>query len=221
MENLDLMRLFKGFIRNYGTLLLGLDTTTTYTQREVGYWMKLGEMMGYFTQQEVQLIIKGKRRKADLLWVGDDFETPVLHLESENYMYGTKLIANRLDPTIPYSVAIFWRHGERNDDVFKAAMKLMKKSDSIKQLLLIIWGGEKEPEGNDIPVIGARFTRRKDYPDIVEGRLRHLEHHKAGLYFGILEEDWENLWTCDFCSSTFLSREEAEKHEETCPERND
>jgi len=219
MEHLDLMRLFKGFIRNYGTLLLGDDKITTYTQREVGFWMTLGEMMGYFTQQEQQMIIKGKPRKADLLWLADDYETPVLHLESENYMQGTKLIANRLDPAIPYLVALFRRQGEENKALFRAALKFMKRSDRIKQLLLIVWGGGHLSEGPDISVVGARFTRRKDYPDIVEGRLRHVEHHKAGLYFGILEEDWEDLWTCDFCHGSFLSKQEAEKHEETCAER--
>jgi len=139
VENLDSMRLFKGFVRNYGTLLLDKASTRTYTHREIGYWMRLGEMMGYFTKMEEQRVIYGEKRLADLLWVGDDDETPILHLEVENTMPGDELVDSRLDPSVPYLVAIFWDGKESNERDFAAAVNLFQRSDDVRQILLIIW----------------------------------------------------------------------------------
>ena len=221
VENLDLMRLFKGFVRNYGTLLLGNTSTRTYTHREVGFWMRLGEMMGYFTRMEEQRVIYGVKRFTDLLWFDDDGETPVLHLEEENTMPGDELIDTRLDPSVPYLVAIFWGGKESDVRDFAAAVKLLQRSDGVKQILLIIWQRIEGQE--DILVEGARFATRTDRSRVVRhiagGRLRRMEKHTAGLYYGVLDEDWEDLWSCDFCHTTFLSKKETVKHEKTCSER--
>ena len=221
VENLDLIRLFKGFVRNYGTLLLGKANIRTYTHREIGFWMHLGEMMGYFTRAEEQRVIHGENRRTDLLWFEDDGETPLLHLEVENTMSGEELVRTRMDPSVPYLVAIFWGDTESDDRVFDAAEKLIKSADDVRQILLIIW---RRIEGQgDILVEGVRFARRSDRTrivrHIVKGRLRRMEKHTAGLYYGILDEDWNDIWSCDFCHETFLSRKEAEKHEKTCSER--
>lgn len=70
---------------------------------------------------------------------------------------------------------------------------------------------------------GVRFARRTDRTrivrHIVRGRFRRMEKHTAGLYYGVLDEDWEDIWTCDFCHTTFLSKKELVKHKKTCSER--
>jgi len=221
VHNLDLIRLFKGFVRNYGTLLLGKASTRTYTHREIGFWMRLGEMMGYFTRMEEQRVIYGEKRLADLLWLDDDGATPVLHLEVENTMPGDELVDSRLDPSVPYLVAIFWGDQESDNRAWAAAEKLIRRSDQVRQILLIIWHPIEGQE--DILVNGVRFARRSDRTHIVRhivgGRLRRIEKHTAGLYYGVLDEDWEDLWSCDFCHTTFLSKKEVVKHEKTCSER--
>lgn len=218
-EKLDLLRLFKGFVRNYGTLLLGIDTTTTYTHRELGHWMKLGEMMGYFTQQERNLQIRGETRRADLLWLDDDYETIVLHLEIENSYSASKLVKYRLNPEVPYLVAVVWADKEPNDEIFNAALELIQSNKAVKQILLVIWRTSEEDD--DIHLLGARFTRRTTNPHIVRGRLRRFEHHKARLYYGILEEDWEDIWTCNFCGAEFYSKVEAVNHEKECLQKDE
>ena len=51
---MELMQLFNGFIRNYATLLLHEDDRTLkkFTERELGYFARVGEMMGFHTFQE-------------------------------------------------------------------------------------------------------------------------------------------------------------------------
>lgn len=84
---LDLMRLFEGYVRNYHTLKL-----TTYhgkhffTMSEIHYFSALGSMLGYhpFTEDTCD----GTYRPMDLTWWGgyknDYWHDFVLHMEREN-----------------------------------------------------------------------------------------------------------------------------------------
>lgn len=209
---LDLLRYFKGFVRNYGSLLLGPeDSLSTFTHREVEFWMKLGEMMGFLTRQEKGRKIKGHTRKTDLLWFDDDLEAPILQLESENYS-PMDCIKNRLDNTIPYLILLSNAGGAKlNKGIRKAAQKLVDKSLDIKEMLIVTY--EEEDDVRRIPMTGSRLQRNRK-PDEIKA---HLTHTGSGFYYGVLTKEEEENWYCEFCEEPFSTLRAAELHEESCP----
>ncbi|MCI3923514.1 hypothetical protein MO973_25130 [Paenibacillus sp. TRM 82003] len=84
---IDLMRIFEGYVRNYHTLNLTIHHGKhSFTMSEIEYFARLGSLLGYhpFTEDTYD----GQRRAMDLTWWGSydgeywhDF---VLHLEREN-----------------------------------------------------------------------------------------------------------------------------------------
>ncbi|SFM52756.1 hypothetical protein SAMN03159341_1436 [Paenibacillus sp. 1_12] len=85
--NLDLMKLFEGYVRNYHTFNLTVHHGKhSFTMTEIEYFSRLGSMLGYhpFTEDTAG----GTCRPMDLSWWGkfdgeywNDF---ILHLEREN-----------------------------------------------------------------------------------------------------------------------------------------
>lgn len=211
---LDLQMFFKGFVRNYAALFLGHDDSlSTFTHREVEFWMKLGEMMGFLTRQETGRKIKGKTRKTDLLWFKDNLEAPILHLESENWSPIT-CIKTRLDTSVPYLVLLIGAGGGFSKSTRKAAERLLNRSPKVKEFLIVTYDeGEDYPE--KIPMIGAILQKNKE-PDIVQA---YLINTGSGFLYGVLEEDEEDDWVCEYCDKPFSTLRAAERHEVSCPKK--
>lgn len=85
---LDLLKLFDGYVRNYHTLNLTIHHGNhSFTMSEIEYFSRLGSMLGYcsFTEDTCN----GKDRPMDLTWWDNDdgeyWNDLILHLERENY----------------------------------------------------------------------------------------------------------------------------------------
>ncbi|MHA2322768.1 MAG: hypothetical protein ACXACG_14070 [Candidatus Thorarchaeota archaeon] len=207
MVKLNLLMLFKGFVRNYSTLFLGpKDSYSTFTHREVGYWMRLGEMMGFHTRQEKGVKIKGKTRKADLLWYENIREDSVLHLESENWDW-EDCIKNRLDPSTEYLVLIAEMDVDSRAKAVKLAQQLVDRSNKVKGMLLIITGGLNDV--GDLILYGINVRPSKKIQEIAA----FLRATSSGFYYGVLEEEQEMEWECDYCGKEFATLKAAEYHE--------
>lgn len=93
-ECFDLMRFFEGYVRNYRRLNIGQGNNfSMFTRREIEYFAKLGEYLGYYTfVEDYKPNLKlGRSRPMDLSWWKydareneDEFIKLVLHLEREN-----------------------------------------------------------------------------------------------------------------------------------------
>lgn len=85
---LDLLKIFDGYVKNYHTLnLTKHHGNHSFTMSEIEYFSRLGSMLGYdpFTEDT----INGTYRPMDLSWWdnwdGEYWNSHILHLERENY----------------------------------------------------------------------------------------------------------------------------------------
>lgn len=86
--DLDLMKLFDGYVRNYHTFNLTIyHGKHSFTMTEIEHFSRLGSMLGYFPFTEDTC--NGQNRPMDLTWWdnwdGEYWNDFVLHLERENY----------------------------------------------------------------------------------------------------------------------------------------
>ncbi|MGJ9384909.1 hypothetical protein [Salipaludibacillus sp. CF4.18] len=96
---LDLMKLFEGYVRNYHTLNLTVQHgKNSFTMSEIQYFSTLGSMLGFhpFTEDTSD----GTYRPMDLTWWGnyenDYWHDFVLHMERENLFTKDKETLNKL-----------------------------------------------------------------------------------------------------------------------------
>ncbi|QIZ08467.1 hypothetical protein HFZ78_18580 [Priestia megaterium] len=138
---LDLMKIFDGYVRNYHTLNLSVHHGRhSFTMAEIEYFSRLGSMMGYlpFTEDTCN----STYRAMDLTW-WDDFDGKywhdfILHLERENIFkkdFETleKLFSNR-EPVPQNVIGIMSIKNEARIEELVIEAKIMCK---IKNALLI------------------------------------------------------------------------------------
>jgi len=97
--NLDLIKLFDGYVRNYHTFNLSIHHGKySFTMSEIEYFSRLGSMLGYLPYTEDTT--GGKSRAMDLSWWGEfDGEywyDLVLHLERENLFDKDEITLDKL-----------------------------------------------------------------------------------------------------------------------------
>ncbi|MGD6831024.1 hypothetical protein ACQCT5_02590 [Sutcliffiella halmapala] len=83
--HLNLMQFFEGFVKNYRKLNLNtLHNRSMFTQREINYFVDLGEMLGFdsFVEDSKFDKLKNRSRPMDLSWWKWD-----LRVDPENYDY--------------------------------------------------------------------------------------------------------------------------------------
>lgn len=138
---LDLMKIFDSYVRNYHTLNLSVHHGRhSFTMAEIEYFSRLGSMMGYlpFTEDTCN----GTYRAMDLTW-WDDFDGEywhdfILHLERENIFnkdFETleKLFSNR-EPVPQNVIGIM---NIKNEARIEELVIEAKKMCKIKNALLI------------------------------------------------------------------------------------
>ena len=187
---MELLQFFKGFIRNYATLLIFEDDSATkVTAREVGYFSKLGEMLGFHVFQEDTVEIEGKKKKGDLFWTRFDPKEEEfiykLHLEHENSLLAEETIRTKLSDT-PNLVAICWDTSDNYDELIEHSKEKIKKNEDIENILLIIQRNLNEctfVTGIEISKINNDF-RVKECQGLITT-------NDAGFFYGLLKEEIE------------------------------
>lgn len=140
---MNLTLLFQGFIRNYARLQLHEDdfTKKKFTERELGYFAQVGEMMGFYAFQEEKQEIKGKDRYCDLMWAtynsAKEEYTFELHLEHENTLTAEETLETKLTDASNL-IAINWAKPESYPNIIDAAKAKIKKFPNIENILLIL-----------------------------------------------------------------------------------
>ncbi len=192
------MQLFKGFIRNYSTLMFHREDRTLkkFTERELGFFAKAGEMMGYYTFQEEKVEIKGKKRHADLVWTTYNHEIEeysfLLHLEHENDLSVKETLEQKLSNS-PNLIAINWSKPEDYPTNILSAKDKFKESEDIKRILLIL-----QTKLSEVFLLHAiEFTRKKRDIELRECDAL-IKQDEAGFFYGLLKTEidtsqWEEL----------------------------
>ncbi|ACB86098.1 hypothetical protein [Natranaerobius thermophilus] len=71
-QHFHLMSFFEGYVRNYRRLNIHCEANRSlFTQKELDYWARLGEMLGFFPFVEdtkPNLVNDGKSNPMDLSW---------------------------------------------------------------------------------------------------------------------------------------------------------
>lgn len=136
---LDLMRLFNGYVRNYHTFNLTIHHGKhSFTMTEIEYFSRLGSMLGYhpFTEDTCD----GTSRPMDLSWWGkydDDYwHDLILHMERENLFKKDEETLEKLfceRECIPSNVIgiINVRNQERIIDLVRIAKKTCKIENAL------------------------------------------------------------------------------------------
>lgn len=197
---MNLMQLFKEFIRNYASLQLHDDDLgrKKFTEREVGYFTRAGEVMGYYTFQEEKLEIKGKNRYCDLLWATynpkQEEYTFDLHLEHENTLTTQETLETKLSDVINL-IAITKVKTKDYSDIIDVAKGKLKGYPDIRNILLILRNTHKKVKlmyGLEISKKGKKIGINQ-----CEGLLKQTEN---GFFYGILKaeiesDQWEKIIT--------------------------
>lgn len=197
---MNLLQLFKGFIRNYAGLQLHFEDVTLkkFTERELGYFARAGEFMGYYTFQEEKMPIKNKKRFADLVWATYDSKkeeyTFVLHLEHENTLTTEKTLETKLSDA-PNLITINWVKSDDYSNIIDAAKMKIRKIDSIENILLIL-----QKNKNDLTIVHAIEISRIGKKIELQECDALVKKTKNGFFYGLLrseieENAWEDLIT--------------------------
>jgi hypothetical protein len=129
--------LFFGFIHNYWTMgIRPRSKGTKWTNKVLGYFANLGELLGFYTEYEWRLF--------DLLWF-DEYEdrkegTPYLHIEHEN---SSDRLDNLMQKVVkskaPYVIAIGYPSSKESHLKYvKKIEKLHKKLAMDKEVMFIL-----------------------------------------------------------------------------------
>ncbi len=124
--------LFYGFVRNYYSFGIKPGTRNTkWTNEILGYFAKLGKMLGFFTEYEWQ--------RYDLVWFwgpsDEDDEKPMLHIEHENSQNRqSNLLEKAANSRSENLILIWYPKSERNWDEF--VERLLEISEN-KEILAI------------------------------------------------------------------------------------
>ncbi|MGZ9583720.1 hypothetical protein [Paenibacillus marinisediminis] len=95
-EQINLMNFFEGYVRNYRSLNLHDANKSMFTIREIDYFARLGEYLGYYSffEDSKPDLLKGRSRPMDLAWWKwdarenkEEYLYLVLHLERENLFH--------------------------------------------------------------------------------------------------------------------------------------
>ncbi len=188
---MNLMQLFRGFIRNYASLQLHIEDRNLkkFTERELGYFARAGEIMGYYTFQEDKLEIKGKNRNLDLVWAtylpDIKFYNYQLHLEHEHTLSVEATLESKLSD-IPNLVAINWAKPEKYSSIIKAAKNKFKNNPDVENILLIVKDSIKE-----IILLHAIWLSKKGKKIDIEECEGIVKKTEAGFLYGILKSEIE------------------------------
>ncbi|WP_309119915.1 hypothetical protein [Paenibacillus sp.] len=168
---LDLMRVFEGYVRNYHTFNLSVHHGKhSFTMTEIEYFSRLGSMLGYYPFTEDTC--NGKRRAMDLTWWGsysyeeDYWHDFVLHLERENYFKKDEETLDKLfadeEPTPRHAIGILnVRNGARADELLKRA-KSMCRLDEALLVFRTYSSGKKQPYFDEVLAYRLRKSKVVD-----------------------------------------------------------
>ncbi|MGD6818754.1 hypothetical protein [Metabacillus sp. 84] len=152
-QYLDLMQFFEGYVRNYRRFNLSkIHNRSMFTQREIEYFSKLGEMLGFdaFIEDSKFDRLKGRSRPMDLaLWKWDkrkDHENYIylaLHLERENQWDKDedtidKLFSDTEEGYIPHN-AIGIQFAESKERIEYLNSLIVEKNKEQKSNVLMIY----------------------------------------------------------------------------------
>jgi hypothetical protein len=175
-----LKRLCEGYVRSYRTLNLRTEAKwTDLTQRELHFFVQLGEMLGFAARLEAQ--------RMDLSWHDLDTGELVLHLERETE-------AGRvLNETLP---KLLRPEGSRQARYLAAVLGWVREEDlpPIKQriakelggrpLLLIAWVGPTKEEAKCLEAFVFSGSE-------VHTRRGEGETDRAGYWYAWLSGEWK------------------------------
>lgn len=194
---LYLIQLFEGYVRNYRRLNLSqLHNRSMFTNREIEYFAKLGEMLGFDAYIEDSKFdkTKGRSRPMDLSWwkwdarVDDQyFLYLALHLERENSWSKDvetieKLFSQTEEEYVPHNViGIQFIETEKRIDYLNNLV-LQKNSIQNSNALMIYRYDEGEVER----VCAYYFTPK----GLEEVRIAICEQDDLGYSFMCFEEEF-------------------------------
>lgn len=136
---LNLMKLFDGYVRNYHTFNLTIHHGKhSFTMTEIEYFSRLGSMLGYHPFSEDTY--NGKNRPMDLTW-WDNYDEEywhdlILHLERENLFDKDEVTLDKLfcdrEFTPKNAIGIMnVRNRERIDELVKIAKATCKVENAL------------------------------------------------------------------------------------------
>ena len=146
--NIEIERLFIGFIRSFHLLNITIDkgfrNRSLFTHEVISYWGRVGLSLGYLPWCE-EPTGETDKRKRDLGWYDIENEEYVLHLETENN-------PGRIEHTIEklrysgeeYRIGIIFAKAA---DSLSHLEKQLKQIKTGTTLIITTWWGENRAEG--------------------------------------------------------------------------
>jgi hypothetical protein len=203
-EYFNLMSFFDGYVKNYRRLNIGhYNNRSMLTRREIEYFAKLGEYLGYdsFVEDYKPNLKLGRSRPMDLSWWKydarkneDEYIKLVLHLERENLWTKDeetieKLFSKTEEAYVPDYVIGIQNVGnkERIGILNKLVIQKNKKQNSD---VLMIYGYSVDLENDEfIDKIWAFYfsgTR------ILQDRKAICDVDNSGYWFMCFEEEYKD-----------------------------
>ena len=176
-----------GFTRNYHSFqLTGEHTNTTWTHRILGYFDRLGRMLGYEVQFE--------KERYDLTWwdysINQEKGKIILHVEHENSTNKNKIIEETLeykilDSEAKIALAICYPNNSQDFDEIKLWIKKnVKKRMKAEEVTIIVDGccyGE-EPYHFAVHMITKKKSELYLYDKITVNEYHCLEYKTEENY---------------------------------------
>jgi hypothetical protein len=193
-----------GFIKNYSSFNLHItNKITKFTDKEIGFFRDLGEMLGFHVFQEDTREIKGKKRKGDLFWAiydkKDNAHYYKLHLERESKRkLAEETITDKLADDIEVGIAIVFSRLQNVKKLIGLAKKKIEQNSDVEELLLIVCVPVGRTNMHEVLLIlGQYYWKEKNKIKQEMYKAVRLPN-EAGHYYALLEEeltaeDWKKI----------------------------
>ncbi|MBM7610272.1 hypothetical protein JOD29_003551 [Lysinibacillus composti] len=180
---LDLMKLFDGYVRNYHTFNLTVHHGKhSFTMTEIEYFSRLGSMLGYFAYTEDTC--NGTNRPMDLTWWdnydGEYWHDFALHLERENYFRKDEETLDKLFCEREYIPAnIIGIMNVRNHERIEELLLQAKTMCKVDNALLIF---KTTASGNSQKYFDQVYAYLLNKKDIIESKIANVSDISGTLY---------------------------------------
>jgi len=198
IEELSLLNVLEGYVRNYRKLNLYENTNTSmFTRREIDYFATVGEYLGFFSFVEDTKPNHdyGRSRPMDLAWwkfdekiSSEEFSNLVLHLERENLWAKDMETVEKLfcktdiEYTPDYVVGIMRVESQKRIKKLQSEVKKRNMRQQSEALMIYSYDEDRKVEAHYL----SFDSKREKVKKIVS------ETDNTGYWMMCFEEEYKN-----------------------------